>query len=409
MLGPVFAPSRQGESVWRFEKRGNVSGALRRFAAHISIVAIFLVGNLFTQACHSKSSPTGPSSAMTVTGISPAAGTTLGGTTVTITGTKFAAGATVTIGGAAATNVAIISDVSLSAVTPQHASGPADVTVTVGTNSATLRNGYSFSAPSQAANAPPVIVSLVEQGTRRNEPKAFADEDEVVNVTATVTDDTTPVDQLDYQWSAVAGSISGSGASVRWTAPHNTGNDDITLTVVETYQGTDDSGLPVTKKNTTTKTITVGVHDSAGEIADMANTFMLEFSRQSPGPSQIVRNFSDACRGKQDELSDVTNNQNRFVINSYHLDNAQVKVAFGGSCDYTEHGTRSGDGCAYVGATWNSFDKTLKQNTSVSGTDQINAIFDGSRWWLCNSDFFTTGTSRSSVPTVKGLVPGRTQ
>ena len=39
--------------------------------------------------------------------VTPAAGTTLGGTTVTVTGTNFAAGATVTIGGAAATDVAV--------------------------------------------------------------------------------------------------------------------------------------------------------------------------------------------------------------------------------------------------------------------------------------------------------------
>ena len=43
--------------------------------------------------------------APTVTAISPNAGTTLGGTSVTITGTGFATGATVTIGGTAATGV----------------------------------------------------------------------------------------------------------------------------------------------------------------------------------------------------------------------------------------------------------------------------------------------------------------
>jgi hypothetical protein len=390
------------------ESEATVTGPLRRFAAQIAIVTAFFITNLFAQAC-GKNSPTGPSSKMTVVTASPGAGTTLGGTTVTITGTKFAAGATVTFGGVPATNVTVTSDTSLTANTPQHASGAVDIVVTVGSNVATLRNGYSYAAPDRQDNQAPVIVSLVEQGTRRNEPKMFADEDEVVNVTATVTDDTTPVDQLDYQWTAAAGSISGTGASVRWVAPHNTGSDDITLTVVETYQTTDDSGLPVTKKNTTTKTITVDVHDSAGEIADMANTFMLEFSKQSPSPSQIVRNFADDCSGKKAELSDVTNNQNRFKINGYNLDNAQVKVSFGGSCDYTEHGVRSGDGCAYVGATWNSLDKQSNQNVTASGTDQINAIYEGSRWWLCNSDFFTTGTARQSVPTIQGMVPGRTQ
>ena len=43
----------------------------------------------------------------TVTAISPNSGPTSGGTSVTITGTGFATGATVTIGGAAATNVTV--------------------------------------------------------------------------------------------------------------------------------------------------------------------------------------------------------------------------------------------------------------------------------------------------------------
>ena len=43
----------------------------------------------------------------TVTSVSPNNGTTAGGTSVTITGTNFATGATVTFGGTAATNVVV--------------------------------------------------------------------------------------------------------------------------------------------------------------------------------------------------------------------------------------------------------------------------------------------------------------
>ena len=44
----------------------------------------------------------------TVTSVSPNTGPTAGGTAVTITGTNFAAGATVTFGTAAATNVVVV-------------------------------------------------------------------------------------------------------------------------------------------------------------------------------------------------------------------------------------------------------------------------------------------------------------
>jgi len=382
-------------------------GAVHRQRFLPRIIATFVIFEILAAASCGKSSPTSPTSAgVTVTAVSPGAGTTLGGTVVTITGAKFAAGATVTIGGAAATNVAVVSDTSLTATTPQHASGLADVVVAVSGKSGTLRSGYSYAAPAQADNQPPVIASLTELGTRRSEPKLFADLDEDVNVTATVTDAETPVDQLDYQWSAAAGSLSGTGAAVRWHAPHAAGNVDITLAVVEHYQGIDASGLPVTKENKTTKTITVAVHDSSGEVGDMATTFLLEFSRQSPSPSEILRNFSDACSGKRAELSDVTNNQNRYVIQSYRIDPAQVKVSFNGVCDNTDHGARNGDACAYVPSTWHSLDKTTNKTETATGTDQVNATYDGSRWWLCNSDFFGKTTNPITTTTASGMVPG---
>jgi hypothetical protein len=368
--------------------------------------ALVLTTFVFT-ACHHKGSPISPSGGPQVTGVTPGAGTTVGGTLVTISGSGFSgAGATVTIGGAPATNVAVVTDSAITASTPQHASGSADVMVSVGGKTATLPNGYSYAAAAQTDNQAPVISGIIALGTKAHEPKAFADLDEEINVTATVTDKETPLDQLEYQWSAPAGGFTGTGATVRWRAPHAAGAVGLTLTVVERYQATDGAGRPVSQENRTASTLTVGVHDSAGEVADMANAFMLEFSKQSPSPSQIVRNFYDGCSGKRAENDDVTNNQNRYVIQSYHLDPAQVKLSFGGTCDNTSHGARSGDACAYVGATWHSLDKTTNKTETVVGTDQLNSVFDGSRWWLCNSDFFGKSSNPIAAPAT-GLVPGR--
>src|SRR2546425_4234321 len=61
--------------------------------------------------------------APTVTGIAPTSGTTAGGTTVTITGTGFLSGASVTLGGTAATNVAVGRRTSVTATTPVDAGG----------------------------------------------------------------------------------------------------------------------------------------------------------------------------------------------------------------------------------------------------------------------------------------------
>jgi len=68
--------------------------------------------------------------APTVSSISPTSGTTAGGTPVTITGTGFLSGATVTIGGAAATNVTLSNSSTITATTPAHAAGAVNVVVT---------------------------------------------------------------------------------------------------------------------------------------------------------------------------------------------------------------------------------------------------------------------------------------
>jgi hypothetical protein len=84
---------------------------------------------------------------MTVTSVSPAGGTIAGGSAVTINGNGFAAGATVTFGGAAATNVVVVSFTSITAKTPPHALGAVNVTVTnTDTTTATLVAGYLYKA-----------------------------------------------------------------------------------------------------------------------------------------------------------------------------------------------------------------------------------------------------------------------
>ena len=79
-----------------------------------------------------------------VTG-SPTSGATAGGTSVTITGTDFVNGGTVTLGGAAATNVTFGSATSLTATTPSGSAGTADVVVTnPDTQTGTQAGGFTY-------------------------------------------------------------------------------------------------------------------------------------------------------------------------------------------------------------------------------------------------------------------------
>ncbi len=92
-----------------------------------------------------------------VTSIDPTSGPELGSTAVTITGSNFQIGATVTFDGSAATNVLIAPlGNTITAVTPVHPPGTVDVIVTNNPSGQadTLLNGFTF------LPAPPLMTSI---------------------------------------------------------------------------------------------------------------------------------------------------------------------------------------------------------------------------------------------------------
>jgi hypothetical protein len=93
--------------------------------------------------------------APTVAHVSPAAGPTAGGETVTITGTNFLGATAVAFGGVAATSFTVVSGTEIRAVVPAHAAGAVDVTVTTPGGTTTVTRGDRFTYV-----APPTITSL---------------------------------------------------------------------------------------------------------------------------------------------------------------------------------------------------------------------------------------------------------
>jgi hypothetical protein len=88
--------------------------------------------------------PGAPTTAPTLTTVTPTSGSTAGGTGVTLTGTNFVAGASVTFGGTAATNINVVSATSITCTTPAHAAGAVAVVVTTTGGTATLANGFTY-------------------------------------------------------------------------------------------------------------------------------------------------------------------------------------------------------------------------------------------------------------------------
>jgi len=80
-----------------------------------------------------------------VISVDPALGDTIGATTVTLTGTLFAVGAEVSLGGSACTSVVVDSETQITCTTPAHAAGAVDVIVTNPDNESGMLSGaYTY-------------------------------------------------------------------------------------------------------------------------------------------------------------------------------------------------------------------------------------------------------------------------
>ncbi|MBG0818975.1 IPT/TIG domain-containing protein [Planomonospora sp. ID82291] len=80
----------------------------------------------------------------TVTDVAPATGAAAGNTLVTVRGTNFTPGSTVTFGGTAATSVTVINETTLTCRTPARAAGATAVAVTTDAGAATKANAFTY-------------------------------------------------------------------------------------------------------------------------------------------------------------------------------------------------------------------------------------------------------------------------
>lgn len=238
-------------------------------------------------------------------------------------------------------------------------------------------------APPPAPNTPPVVELLT----------ASAERVEVgieVTLVATVRDTETPAAQLRYEWAAPAGSVTADGpGTARWRpAPELTTPEDyrVTLTVIETY------GTGNTQEHRVTATSPViRVHHSVRELSTLTTRFLEDFSTSTIPPATVIRDFSDLCPGKQDELGDVQRNRDNYVINSYTLGTPSVGVAYGGGCRSLPHGQppRSpvADACITTSVEWRSTDRSTGAAEVARGISVVSGVYHDRRWWLCDSQF----------------------
>lgn len=229
-------------------------------------------------------------------------------------------------------------------------------------------------------NEAPVITSLTTASPR-------VEAGEEVAVAASVEDAETPIDQLSYQWSAapVNGEFLGTGRNVRWRAPRLQRTPDLyslSLLVTEMYAS---GGGPA--ENKVLKTVSIHYNDSPTEITRIGSRFLTElFPDFSVSPQAAVQDFTDSCREKANELSDVTNNRINFhILSGTYTD---ITVAIDSAKTFADVSGR----CTFVDIPTDPANPNYGKRESVSGICTLTAVYENWRWLLCSSHFKGLGT-----------------
>jgi hypothetical protein len=228
--------------------------------------------------------------------------------------------------------------------------------------------------PPVVVNTAPVIRSIRVAASR-------VEVDQDVDVTAEVEDAETNPDQLTYEWTATAGTFTGSGRSVTWRLPKGATetpvNVTVSLVVVERYTEVANS-LVLTRENRVTQSAApFRAHDSDAELRQISIEFLVYlFGNSSVTPPACLVDFSDSCQGKQAELQDIENNRRTFVILSAHATVASVSI--------------SGDRMSadvIAPCTFRDREIATGREATSTGDCYLTAVYERERWWLCSSSF----------------------
>lgn len=233
---------------------------------------------------------------------------------------------------------------------------------------------------------PPPPVNVAPQIRSLTASDARAEVDVPITLTAVVEDAETPVATLTFAWTADTGTFSGTGSTVTWVAGQNaTTPADVvlTLTVTERYtSGTTQAEHKVTS------TATVRLHNSPRELRELSLRFLGDFANSDVRADQCVREFSDSCSGKRDELADVERNRHDYRILESSLRHTSLSIA-------PDRMTATvNTACSFRSIV--IVDKPLDPGCqacrkgdigTTSGNCVTTSVYERGQWWLCTSSY----------------------
>lgn len=221
---------------------------------------------------------------------------------------------------------------------------------------------------------PPIVRSITV-------PAARVETGQDVMISAVVEDAETPLLQLMYIWSANAGMITGSGASVTWR--HEPGikagvNVVITLTVVDKYQAVENNVIVEREFRVVSQAAPFRVHDSSAEMKELARRFLVDlFGNSSIPPEGCLVDFSDTCasvaNGKNDERDDIIMHRQKVIVQSVTMHSQMISFPTSST--------------AIVVSDTTFTDLWLDDMKVRDNRDEfvITGVYEASRWWICQS------------------------
>ena len=309
--------------------------------------------------------------APTVTAITPNSGTTNGGTPVTITGTGFLAGATVSVGGTAATGVTVVNSTSITATTAAHAAGAVSVVVTNSdAQSGTLTNGYTYTT-----------------GTGGGGTIAFVQVNAADPQTASAS---VPVAYLTAQ---TAGNL--NVVAVGWNDTTSTVSS-VTDTRGNTYiqAGTTTTGTGMRQAIYYAKNITAG-----------SNTVTVAFNQAAAFVDVRVLEYSGIDTSSPLDVTAVASGTGTSASSGAATTNSASELVFGAGMT---GGHYSAAGTGFTSRIITSPDGDIAQDKTVSAAGSYSAVATlgySSTWIMQMATFRASGGTGNPAPTITSITP----
>jgi hypothetical protein len=318
--------------------------------------------------------PAGGTVLPSVTSVSPNSGPTTGGTPVTIAGTNFAAGATVTFGTTAATSITVVNNTTITATAPAGSAGSVTVTVTVGGQSASLTSAFSYALP-------PTLTSVSPNSGPTTGGTAVTIAGTNFTAGSTVT----------FGTAAATNVVVVSATEITATTPAgNTGAVTVTVTNLAEQSGSLADGFTYVVETTATPEFVSHVAESNSRSSAVTSPYHLYLHLGDPataGNAIIV-----ACQFQGEETLTITDNKSDTYKNAevyYNSSNNQSLVI--------AEAFNVAAGAYNLTATWNGetsqFQCVSSQIANVTAADGSGTGNEGSG---------TSATAGNMTPTAAG-------